>query len=370
MQAETTCVIAASYEAKKYGVKTGTIVRDARLMCPGLVLVSGNHLRYVEYHKKIIDAVESCHPVTAVCSIDEVACALGGRDQKPAGAVELAKEIKEAIYKKVGESFGCSIGIAPNRFLAKVASDMQKPNGLTLILPEDIPEKLYRLELRDMIGIGANMEVRLNRAGVYTMRRLYELSIPEMRHIWGGINGERFYHWIRGANLEVEFTSNQSVGHQHVLPPDRRSLRGAYQVGLRLLNKAGVRLRKLGAWTRHMSVSVKFMDRTYWGQDVRMIECQDTQTLQDIFDQMWSDKTLQRKGGTPIKVSVTLGDFIHESERTFSFFENKKRVALSQTVDTINERYGRHSLHFGSVHEAMDAAPTRIAFTSIPDEEL
>lgn len=366
MLVDSTCVISASYEARQRGIKTGTLVGEAKKMCQGLVLITGQHDEYVKYHKKIVEAIESCHPITAVASIDEVACALGGRDQKLENAIALANEVKNKIYKNVGVSFNCSVGLAPNRFLAKVATDMQKPNGLVTIRTEDLPQKLFSLKLRDLIGIGPRMESRLYQFNVRTVEQLYALSLQDMRSVWGGIGGERFYRWLRGENFEVHINENQSVGHQHVLPPIHRSIQGAYVVGQKLLNKAAVRLRKINSWAGHLSVIVKNVDRSYsWGER-RMLECQDTFTLQEVFDQIWA--TL--KISTPIKVTVTLSHLVHESERTFSFFENSKRIRLSHMMDALNTRFGKNTIYLGSVDGALNSAPTRIAFSSIPDMEI
>ena len=137
MMADTTCCIAASYEAKAFGVKTGTIVADAKRMCPGIVLVEGRHELYVEYHHRIVEAVESCLPVTAVLSIDEMACRLMGRERPLLAALELGRKVKARIRERVGPMLRSSVGLATNRYLAKVASDMEKPDGL-VALPLDI----------------------------------------------------------------------------------------------------------------------------------------------------------------------------------------------------------------------------------------
>ncbi len=137
MLADTTCCIAASYEAKAFGVRTGTIVADAKRMCPGIVLVEGRHELYVEYHHRVVEAVESCLPVTAVCSIDEMACRLIGRERPLLAAIELARKVKARIRERVGQMLRSSVGLATNRYLAKVASDMEKPDGL-VALPLDI----------------------------------------------------------------------------------------------------------------------------------------------------------------------------------------------------------------------------------------
>jgi DNA polymerase-4 len=365
MITDTTCVIAASYEAKKFGIKTGTMVSDAKRLCPKLILLTGKHEEYIRYHHKIVTAVESSHPVTGIMSIDEVACALGGRDQNVINAIALAKEIKQKIYA-VGESFGCSIGLGPNRFLAKVASDMQKPNGLTVITRADLPQKLLHLKLQDLIGIGPRMEKRLHAHGIYTVEKLYQSSLADLRKVWGGIGGERFYKWLRGENLEVEYDINKTIGHSHVLPPHERTMTGAFNVLNKLINKAAVRLRKIQSWTKRVSISVRYVDRSSWSADVKLLECQDTFTLQEALSLMWQGA----RPGTPLKVGVTLSDFVHERERNLSFFSHDRRETVSRTMDALNTRFGKNTVYLGSIAHSLESAPLRISFTSIPEVDI
>src|ERR1700733_12891319 len=166
MMADTTCCIAASYEAKAHGVKTGTIVADAKRMCPNIVLVEARHEVYVDYHHRIVDAVESCLPVTAVMSIDEMACRLMGRERPLLAALELGRKVKARIQEQVGPFLRSSVGLATSRYLAKVASDIEKPDGLVALPLDVLPEALRRLTLRDLPGIGAKTEKRLNEKGI------------------------------------------------------------------------------------------------------------------------------------------------------------------------------------------------------------
>ncbi|MCU1320164.1 MAG: polymerase, partial [Edaphobacter sp.] len=170
--ADTTCCIAASYEAKELGIKTGTQVGEAKKKCPGIVLIEGNHTEYAKYSKAIADTVELCCPVAHTPSIDEMVCELMGREQEPPRARKIALEIKQSIYKNVGVALRCSIGMAPNRYLAKIASDMQKPDGLIGLLPSQLPRAIAHLELRDLPGVGARTEVRLHAKGITTMEQL------------------------------------------------------------------------------------------------------------------------------------------------------------------------------------------------------
>src|ERR1700728_2372627 len=127
VMADTTCAIAASYEAKAFGVRTGTQIGEAKRMCPGLVLVEARHEVYVDYHNRIVEAVERCVPVAAVMSIDEIAASLMGREQPLIAALDLARRVKESIREHAGATLRCSVGLAPNRYLSKIASDMEKP---------------------------------------------------------------------------------------------------------------------------------------------------------------------------------------------------------------------------------------------------
>ena len=176
MMADTTCCIAASYEAKACGVKTGTIVADAKRLCPEIVLVEARHEIYVDFHHRIVEAVESCLPVTAVLSIDEMACRLMGRERSLLAAMELGRQVKRRILEQVGPLMRSSVGLATNRFLAKVASDMEKPDGLVALPLDILPEALRQLTLRDLPGSGAKTEKRLNEKGIHTMDQLMDLN--------------------------------------------------------------------------------------------------------------------------------------------------------------------------------------------------
>ena len=244
MMADTTVCIAASYEAKAHGVKTGTVVGEAKKMCPELVLVEARHELYVDYHHRIVEAVESCLPVTAVMSIDEMACRLMGRERPLLAAMELGRKVKRTIRENVGETLRSSVGLATNRYLAKVASDMEKPDGLVALPLDILPEALRRLELRDLTGIGARMEKRLNEKGIHTMDELLSLDSERAGEVWGSVLGERLWHWLKGEDFDFDEAEHlKSMSHQHVLAPEMRTQEKAWAVAHKLLHKAAMRLR-------------------------------------------------------------------------------------------------------------------------------
>jgi DNA polymerase IV len=386
VEVDTTCCIAASYEAKAFGVKTGTQVGEAKRMCPALVLVEARHELYVQYHNRVVEAVESCVPVSSVRSIDEMACQLIGREQPLLTAMELARRVKKTIRESVGLTIRCSIGLAPNRYLAKIASDMEKPDGLIALTRDLLPNALLRLTLRDLVGVGGRMERRLKNHGVTTMAELLALGPEQLGNAWGGVQGQRLWHWLRGEDFhDAELEHPKSIGHQHVMPPEFRTPEGAYAIAHKLLHKAAMRLRMQNMWAAGLAVALRFtvpkeaarsqhnsgIPQQSWGEQQRLVECQDSQTLIEGLRKLWAMRPTGALYEKPFLVSVTLTDLVPDALHTLSLFsgteEELERGQLAATMDRLNKKYGMDTLYFASMHLAHAAAPTRIAFHTIPD---
>lgn len=364
MLADTTFVIAASYEAKKFGVKTGTRVSDAKKMCPGIQFVSAGHGHYVKFHHKVREAIDTVIPIHAVRSIDEFACELTGTQQDKNKAMRIAEQIKHAISKMVGEHIKASIGIAPNFLLAKIAADMQKPDGLTVLEQDTLKERLSKLKLQDIPGIGPRMEVRLHSKGITTMEQLLNLSEQHTRGVWENVWGARMHLLLKGEWIDfLETTDAKSIGHEHVLAPSKRTYDGGLLCAQKLLWKAAVRLRAHKFMARKMTLGVRYMDRDKIYREVSMEPTQDSGLLLQQINKMYKELPKNKK---PRKVGITLYDFVPESQHQMSFFENTNRSAVYKAVDALNQRYGKNTVIAGSLLDEIDAAPTRIAFQRIP----
>ncbi len=364
---DSTCCIAASYEAKRFGIKTGTNAGEARKRCPEIVLVEARPSLYVEYHHRLIAAVDACVPVTEVRSIDEMSCALRGPWREPETARRLARDIKARIAATVGECLLSSIGIAPNVFLAKTASDMQKPNGLVVIDEGDLPEVLFPLKLRDFCGIGASREARLHACGIRTVEELCRASKEVLRRAWNGIEGDRIYALLRGEEVERPPSQRCTVGHSHVLEPKCRTRPLAEAVLHRLLQKAAARLRALGYLAGGLSVSVKFLGHQRWGDEISFLETQETLDLIRVFDLLW--RRCPSSLPPPLAVGVTLFHLTaaHNVTPNLPQLESLRfGKALDEAMDKLNQCYGKNTVYFGGAQTALDSAPTRIAFTHIP----
>lgn len=386
LEADTTCCIAASYEAKAFGVKTGTMVREARQKCPGIVFVEARHQLYVEYHHRIVAAVEGCLPVTAVFSIDEMACRLMGRERHLLAALRLAEQVKQAVRDKVGGTLRCSVGLAPNRFLAKIASDMEKPDGLVALTPDILRGALLGLELRDLPGIGARTEKRLNAQGVRTMAHLLERDREQMGALWGSVWGERLWYWLRGEDFDLaEHEHAKSMSHQHVLGPELRTIDSAWSVAHKLLHKAAMRMRRERLWASRIGVTLSFVGKApvrtasafgpsrteSWSSETKIIECQDNATLIAALRKLWQTRPRGPAFEQPFFVSVVLGGLVVEEEHTLTLFDAqdgaRQRRRLAAAMDTLNHKYGLSTLAPASMMAALKAAPTRIAFASVPE---
>lgn len=392
--ADTGTLIAASYECKAVGVKTGTKVAEARAKIPDIILVNGSHTEYAKISHKVAEAVERICPVAHVPSIDEVACQLIGREREPANARRIALAIKQAIKDDVGSTLRCSIGMAPNRYLAKIASDMQKPDGLIGLLPSQLPRAIAHLELRDLPGVGARTEARLNAKGIRTMPQLLALDVHGMYQLWDSVWGARIYHWLRGHDTgddgaPVSSDVQKSLGHSHVLGPEHRTQEGAWAVAHKLLHKAAMRLRMEHFHTTTLAVTIKYsltreqqerasgkvkkhtsgITQTAWGMEAKFRPCQDTLSLLEVLRGIWAQRPQGLDQQKPFFIGVTMRNLLRNDEMQTALFEEPgNRTELAATMDKLNKKYGHTTLHFAGMLPAREAAPTRIAFTQIPVE--
>jgi DNA polymerase-4 len=368
MLADTTVCIAASVEAKRFGVKTGTKVAEARRLCPAIEFVIARHELYIEYHHRAVAVVDTIVPVRAVLSIDEMDCELTGRWREPARALATAKKVKAAIASQVGEFLRTSIGIGPNTFIAKTASDMVKPDGLVLIEKSELPERLFDLEVRALSGVGKQMEKRLARHGIRTVRDLAGKTRDEMHAIWGGIGGDAMYDRIRGEEQHDIGHDTASISHSSVLGPDRRNPEDAFAVMNRLTQKAAMRLRKAGFYAGRLSIDLKYLDGSHWSAEMRLVDTQDTVTFLHALDKLWTRRPKDLR--TILKVGMAYSDFVPESLHTGSLFAAEDRSkSLYSALDKLNARFGKQAVYFASAHKARDRGGLHIAFNHIPDPE-
>jgi DNA polymerase IV len=294
-------------------------------------------------------------------SIDEVACRLDKVQQDAAVAQKLALSIKREIQSRVGECLTSSIGISANKLLAKLASNMQKPDGLTILPIEKLPGAILHLNLRDIPGVGPNMAARLQRAGITDIVTLWNTDAARLRLIWGGVAGAKMHELLHGADIASPKTARSSISHQHVLAPEDRCIEGAAPIIRALLVRAAQRLRDDGFYCRRLVLDVKWLgrDQGSWTDKQTFSETQDTGILLHILQELWSHVP----AGKPLRVGIALTGLAAEEVHQPDLFDSPKNAKLVRAIDAVNEKFGKDAVVYG------DAAPdqtSKIAFQRVP----
>jgi DNA polymerase-4 len=370
----STCVIAASREAKRFGIKTGTLVREAKQLCPEIIFVPARHDEYVKLHHRLIALVDNIVPVKAVRSIDEITCRLLKNEE--VRAHDIALEIKYRIKKEFGPALTCSIGLAGNELLAKIGAEMNKPDGLVLLLPQNMPQAICGLRLVDIPGIGHGNESRLKAAGIGTIKELWDLAPKQMRALWGTVEGERLWSWLHGYDAERQGSERCMFGHSRVLAWDWRNETRTRACARLLTVKAARRMRREHFASGALSLSLYCKDGPRFAGDHRFItpvhdDCSILKALAGLLGQAFA----RLKNHPPKYVHVFLHHLVPQNERAADMFENfeigKKRRAwekLAAISDELGARYHPQILNLGIYKEPPGGyAGGKIAFNRVPE---
>lgn len=373
LESEYTSLIAASREAKVFGFKVGTKVREARQICPDIRIITARPEAYVRLHHQILAVVGDVVPVAAVRSIDEMVCHLLRNEQARAEA--LAREIKIALALRIGPVLTCSIGLGPNELIAKIGAEMNKPDGLVVIRHQDLPQALYGCELQDIPGIARGNGARLARAGIVDMRGLLALAPKQMRALWGGVEGERLHAALHGRMVQRPETRRSMFGHSRVLPFHWRKPGLIAACARLLLVKAARRMRRDGFMAQTLSVGLRSHDRTRWQKHERFSAVRDDQFLLSALNRLLhaaEDEGVLPRAKT---IHVVLFDLVTVDDRPRDLFTRAETLAirsrwekLSDITDELSARFGHSAAMLGLQSQPPGGyAGAKIAFGRIPD---
>lgn len=368
-----TCVIAANQKAKLKGVKTGMSVREARRICPGIELVPQSPDLYERAHRKLCLLVEQEIPIDVVCSIDEMCCRLDAKDIADPAA--LSDRIKKRIRDTVGEYITCSIGMGPNLQLAKIAADMDKPDGFTILHPEDLPGRLLELPLDDIPGIGRGMKKRLYDANIYSVEALWNAQPKHLRALWGNVNGERFWYALHGYEIQAEHTDRAMFGHGRVLPPAWRDFDNAFNAARLLTIKAARRLRREGFIANTFGLWLRLQDG-HWSGEVHIGGVSDDQAAINALTKLWQKAVRELPHSVRIKrFYVALYSLQKPSAKQFDMFTKddpirRKWASVCTAIDEVNQRNSKTLVSMGPWTPPPGGyAGGKIAFGRVPDME-
>lgn len=353
MENETGCVVAASYEAKAHGVKTGTSVRDARRLCPDITFRASRHRLYVRYNLRIATVLDRYTELTRIRSVDEFQLALSGPSTTLEGASDLVATLKAAVASEVGECLRFSAGIGPNHLLAKIAGKLEKPNGFQWLSTENMPDRVAHLALDDLPGISRSMLARLNAAGVTSIPQLWALDPRHARAIWRSVEGERFVRALQGMDIPLLETQRGGYGNSKVLAPQFRRPAEAYLVSRWLIEKSAARLRRDGRVAGAFGLFVSPMGKRHWARTVRCASGQDTAEFLRINRGLWREAWSHIRHCQILSVGVHLGEVDHLADRTGDLLmplrpaERSAGERASAAMDHINDRWGAGTIRIG-----------------------
>lgn len=368
------CVIAPSVEAKRYGVKTGMRLFECKTLCPDIIAVSARPYRYRQFHIEIMDVLRSyCDDVMAK-SIDEAALNLSSYKLVYSDPEQLARDIKQAIAQKCGEFIKCSIGIAPNTFLAKLGTELQKPDGLVRITPENIDLHLAKLKLTDLPGIARKNERRLQLIGLKSPLAMRHASPALLRKAFGGIVGNYWHYRLNFMEVDLYQNHYRAMSAARTLSSQQRNSMDALDgMLISLCTRLEQRMVKQEVFCREASFIVKYADFTTWDTVVRFTyPLQDAMELRSYFlDKMQIFE--KARGGRILNNKITnmgvvIRNFIPAEHVSYTLFDNKMRHdKVRKVMYGIKDRFGRDIVRKASETVAPTVMTDAIGFGSVKD---
>lgn len=339
------------YIARRYGIKSAMSTVEAIRLCPEAVFVEPSSLRYSEVSKKVMKCFFNYTPQVEPVSIDEAFLDVSGCEKLFGGPMEIAKSLKKQIYEKT--SLTCSVGIAPNKFLAKLASDLNKPNGITLITKDNMEEILDPLPVNKIWGVGKKQKEKLFSMGIKTISDLKKLEQWHLQTLFG-VLGVNLYNLSRGIDHRKVETAQEtkSISNEITFNEDIIEERIIKSYLLTLSDKVSRRLRNHGFIGKTVHVKIKYSDfKTVTSQ----ISLSDPTSLpSEIFRSVW-DLYLKREAkGKKIRligvgVSNLYPDNYTQQLSLFTDSEKKeKENNLLNSLDSILEKYGEKAIYRGS----------------------
>lgn len=348
------CIIAASREAKRAGIKSPSRVYEAKRICPELLLIGAHFTQYWEISKQFISICKDYSPYVEVFSLDELFMDVTKTAHLFGGVDNLINRIKTRIRNEIGEYVTASFGISYNKLLAKLASGLHKPNGIVFITPQNREQIYKEAVLTDICGIGFRIEKRLNAMGIYTLQQLSTTPLPFLIAEFGDVEGHFLYKAGRGIDDRpivpyTEAPTVKSVGRNYCLPHNEYDQRVVLQNVYELAEEIGIKLRRLSKKAKTIGLSLRG-NRTEYGHYTSLY----TDTGKDIYRgcktlyDRWGWNKAERSSDMMVRqISVWTGNLIDSNAVTMSIFDTPKKNKLLKTIDALNERFGDHTIRNG-----------------------
>lgn len=346
-------VLAKSIPAKQFKIETAEPVSMALRKCPTLVVVPPDFPWYKTCSKAFKDICRSYAPAVEEYSIDEVFLDMSGTGLIYPDPVKTAYEIKDRIKDTLG--FTVNVGIGPNKLLAKMASDFQKPDRVHTLYTEEIPKKMWPLPVGDLLYCGKSSTARLQAAGIYTIGELANRDLNELKKLMGEKGGEFLHRLANGeddGDVTEEYEDAKSYSIVTTEEEDITSFARADELLLSLVDRVAKRLRRDEAYATCISVTVRYLSFKTRSHQRRLENPTDIsreiyETGKELLRELWD-------GETPLRlVGIALSDVTKDAVTQLSLFEEEneqreKNRLMDRTMDSILDRFGRDSLKRGT----------------------
>jgi DNA polymerase-4 len=363
-QAKYACIVAASYEAKRYGVKVGMRADEALRLVPDMVVLETDPPKYHFAYQKLVNIMRSYSPHVSMKSIDEGVIDFHGTRAyiNRRSLEEIGYEIKRRLKQDVGCWMRCNIGIAPNRFLAKLAAGLHKPDGLDTIDYRNLRQVLADLQLTDLNGIAERNQARLNTVGIYTPLQFLDAPSELLRrHVFHSICGEDWYQRLRGHEVDGHEHDTKTIGRQYVLEDSRLDEPALNSRLAYLCETTGMKLRYKGFCARGIMVYARYASGDYW-YERRMFKttffsnAEVHRRAMLLFNRRPRDDYVR-------EIGVSCYQLTPSDRAQISLLDEVNRENwLTDAVDRINERYGEFTVTFAGSYGSRSIVRQKIPF--------
>ncbi len=360
------CVLSPSIEAKRFGVKTGMTVRDARLMCKGMIVRTPDPSKYRDVHMKFRTIFNDYSPSVSPRSIDEAILDFANTPHLVKGLDNIGREIKLRMRREIGEWIQCSIGIAPNRFLAKMGAGINKPNGLKVITHENLIEVYTNLKLTDLYGIASRNEARLNTYGIFTPLDFLNAKVDYLKNqVFKSMVGYYWYLRLRGWEIDAVDWATKSYGQEYSLGEKTDDPGKLSVLLMKLTEKMGRRLRAAGKAACGIHIACVYDDMTHWHRG-RKQEKQ-LYTTAELFNKAQWLLNQQPERKVVRKLAVSCFDLVEATTPQMDLFGTQvdRRRNVSDAMDKINDRYGEFVITPALMMGMNGLVVDRIAFGNV-----
>ncbi len=362
---DTTAIVTASYEAKAVGVKVGMKLREARSLAPNLIGLESDPPKYRFVYHKLLDIMRDYSAHVTMKSIDEgvidfhdATLAIQGRTLEDIGL-----EIKQRLKDEIGGWMRCNVGISTNRFLAKTAAGLHKPDGLDIITPGNIREVLSTLKLTDLTGIAGRNEKRLNSVGIFTPLEFLDADeVTLQKVVFKSVVGQWWYKRLRGWEVDDVISDVKRVGRQYVLEKFDLSYDQVLQRLHHLCESVGSRMRSQNKSARGLYVYAKTLDRKYWHASTmtQLPFCHD-QTIYNTARRLFEDAPNNLR-----EIGIHCYELENIENAQLSLFNDQivRERQVTSAIDTINKQFGERTIHSADTLETGIYVKQKIPFGS------